>query len=365
MEDEEMVEAVHNKNNKDRVVLLPSSSSSRQRSGGGAATAAPTVAAEEEARKAFLRAVEQLDSAQRSLRFFECTLEAMRGDGSAESRSCTICLEEDVPPTLLSITVCGHVGHSSCMEEVLRNFKQCPVCRQRLGVPEKDLARLTTEMPEHAGEQEEDAPSSTVRASAGGDDPPGALVRRFGTKLGLMVEKLREVAGAGEKAIVFCQWEDLKRKLAEALEAFGVAHLELKGGVYQRNETIRRFQDERGDGEQSTQGPDFARVLLLSLEQSASGTDLSAANHVFLVHPMCAASQQTAVAYEAQALGRCRRFGQLREKVVLWRFVTLGTVEEEIVQAHRRAMQERGAQSSDRKRVGRAAVSGAKVPGAT
>ena len=100
---------------------------------------------------------------------------------------------------------------------------------------------------------------------------------------------------------------------------------------------------------------DAAQVLLLSLEHAASGTNLTAANHelqrqiiilsevgkchenvitchihvilfqpfrevlfilanvgckVVFVHPMHASSAERAVAYEAQAIARCRRYGQ-------------------------------------------------------
>ena len=50
---------------------------------------------------------------------------------------------------------------------------------------------------------------------------------------------------------------------------------------------------------------------------------------MLFVHPMFASSQRLAVAYETQALGRCLRVGQTKP-VYLWRFVTLGTVEEEL-----------------------------------
>ena len=71
-------------------------------------------------------------------------------------------------------------------------------------------------------------------------------------------------------------------------------------------------------------GPD------LSLPQPASGTNLTAANHVMLGHPMLARTQEKAVSFEMQAIGRARRHGQLRDTVHVWRFVTVETVEEEL-----------------------------------
>ena len=69
-------------------------------------------------------------------------------------------------------------------------------------------------------------------------------------------------------------------------------------------------------------------VLLLSLEHAASGTNLTAANHVIFVHPMNAETLSTAVAYERQALARVRRVGQERDEVHVWRFIAKDTVEE-------------------------------------
>lgn len=67
---------------------------------------------------------------------------------------------------------------------------------------------------------------------------------------------------------------------------------------------------------------------MLSLEHAASGTNLTAANHVIFVHPMNAETLSSAVAYERQALARVRRVGQERSEVHVWRFVTRETVEE-------------------------------------
>ena len=75
-----------------------------------------------------------------------------------------------------------------------------------------------------------------------------------------------------------------------------------------------------------------AFVLLLSLEHAASGSNLTAANHVIFVHPMNADTLSSAVAYERQALARVRRVGQERAEVHFWRFVTRETVEEHMHQ---------------------------------
>merc|ERR1719337_808815 len=75
------------------------------------------------------------------------------------------------------------------------------------------------------------------------------------------------------------------------------------------------------------------RILLLSLEHSASGTNFTAANHVVLFHPMLAETPQAGAAFEMQAIGRALRYGQKRT-VEVWRFVTADTAEQQITEQH-------------------------------
>ena len=51
------------------------------------------------------------------------------------------------------------------------------------------------------------------------------------------------------------------------------------------------------------------RVIMLSLEHAASGTNLVEATHVILIDPV-ADTKERAVAIESQAIGRAHRMGQ-------------------------------------------------------
>lgn len=285
-----------------------------------------------------MQAVEAFDVASRSQQFFERTLAATRGEASAEQRACSICLDDDIPCEQLSITACAHVFHTGCLKDVVAQFGSCPVCRTRLDAG-KDVTCLSAELA--AADKAATNPARPGKGGSGGGRGQSAkgrkadfaaLASKFGSKLAAMAERLQEISRKGEKAIVFCQWEDLKRKIAEALSAFGIQHFQLSGNIYQRGDVIRRFQGESGEN--------ATPVLLLSLEHSASGTNLTAASHVVFVHPMNASSAERAVSYEAQAIGRCRRWGQLRPEVHCWRFVVRGTVEEAITAEHRRELWE-------------------------
>jgi len=156
--------------------------------------------------------------------------------------------------------------------------------------------------------------------------------KKYGSKIELLIKHIQKVQ-AGEpgcKIICFVQWEDLKRKISSALEEFELEHITLHGSVWARRTALTKFQYEE----------DGPRMLLLSLEESASGTNLTAANHVIIVHPMDAATKEEAVAFEMQAMGRVRRPGQQR-KIHIWRFVTMGTIEQKITEEHQKELWER------------------------
>jgi len=178
----------------------------------------------------------------------------------------------------------------------------------------------------------------TLHASqmeASGDlQEEGSNFAKYGSKIETLVKHAQKIQqdDPTAKMICFVQWEDLKRKISSALAEFSVPHIVLQGSVWGRQTALRKFQYEEG-------GP---RMLLLSLEESASGTNLTAANHVLIVHPMEAHSQEEAVAFEMQAVGRVRRPGQ-QKKIHIWRFVTLDTIEQQITEEHQRELWERQA----------------------
>jgi len=94
----------------------------------------------------------------------------------------------------------------------------------------------------------------------------------------------------------------------------------------------RKKRAPKGNGRKASKVEPI-RILLLSLEHSASGTNFTAANHVVLFHPMLAETPQAGAAFEMQAVGRALRYGQ-RRTVQIWRFVTADTVEQQITETH-------------------------------
>jgi len=162
--------------------------------------------------------------------------------------------------------------------------------------------------------------------------------QKYGSKLGNIVRTLQQIKASdpSAKCIVFCQWSCLLERIAAAFQDFGIKYAQLQGSVFARSRCIANFKNDNSSID----------VLLLSLEKNASGTNLTCANHVFLVHPMNAATREQSVAFELQAIGRVRRWGQERSEVHIWRFCTVGTVEEEITRKHQKEVYERGPNSN-------------------
>jgi len=124
---------------------------------------------------------------------------------------------------------------------------------------------------------------------------------------------------AQERVLLFVQFEDLMKKVSEALDFRGIPHLQITGSAVKKSSTLDQFQHNQN-----------ARVLLLNvIDESASGANLTNANHAIFLSPLLALSKQAYDARETQAIGRIRRYGQTKH-VHIYRFLTLDSVDETI-----------------------------------
>lgn len=219
---------------------------------------------------------------------------------------CPVCFEEFDAARSGSILPCSHTYCATCSKKLFRkgHISRCPLCRLNVAC-ELDVVDL--------------AKMSVCKAKMSEAAEGFARQGSHGSKFARMCEVLKEIARSGERAVVFCQFADLELRISSALDDTGVEHVRLSAArdVFEQTAALDSFQTGRGS----------SRVLLLSLEQSASGTNLTCASHVLLVHPMAASTPERARAFEQQAIGRCVRLGQ-KKKVTVWRFITSGTVEE-------------------------------------
>ena len=124
-----------------------------------------------------------------------------------------------------------------------------------------------------------------------------------------------EIAARQEKALIFTQFREMTRPLADFLAGvFGRPGLVLSGEtqVKKRMGLVEQFQRE--------DGPPF---FVLSLKAGGTGLNLTAARHV--IH----FDRWWNPAVESQATDRAYRIGQ-RNGVLVHKFVCRGTVEEKI-----------------------------------
>lgn len=135
------------------------------------------------------------------------------------------------------------------------------------------------------------------------------------------------------KVIIFVQFPELLTKIVLALQDYGyVEGTHVVRNIRHHPKELKRFQDSKDAN---------MKILLLSLDKEASGLNLTSANHVLLVHPMCVENLDKACSAELQAVARVKRLGQNRRRVHLWRFVTLHTIEEDLIKEHRGEIESR------------------------
>jgi superfamily II DNA or RNA helicase len=147
---------------------------------------------------------------------------------------------------------------------------------------------------------------------------PGLVDPRRGgepsAKFDALVPQLAEVLDERHKCLVFSQFTSLLALLKTRLDAEGIGYEYLDGRTRDRQEPVRRFQED----------PD-TRLFLISLKAGGLGLNLTAAEYVYLLDPWWNP------AVEAQAIDRAHRIGQSRH-VFAYRLLAAGTVEDKIVE---------------------------------
>ena len=124
-----------------------------------------------------------------------------------------------------------------------------------------------------------------------------------------------------ERVLIFVQFPDLMKKVGEALDTNKIKFLEIKCSASVKSNNLLKYQNDSSE-----------RVLLLNvMDESASGANLTGANHAIFLSPLLAQSQEQYVSCETQAIGRVRRYGQ-NKHVRIWRFLSLDTIDTEIIE---------------------------------
>ena len=138
------------------------------------------------------------------------------------------------------------------------------------------------------------------------------------SKLDAFATILEELLENRHKVLVFSQFVRHLKLIEQFLKEGGIAYQYLDGSTpaRARAERIAAFQAGQGD------------AFLISLKAGGFGLNLTAADYVIHMDPWWNP------AVEDQASDRAHRIGQTRP-VTIYRLVTEGTIEEQIVDLHR------------------------------
>jgi len=216
-----------------------------------------------------------------------------------DDETCGICLDE-IPEDDVGVTKCGHIFCYECLKMVVGKYHNCPYCKGKLD--DNDIFILSFER------------KKKKEALSAEDKKKEEIINEVGTKLANLIFFIKE---SDKHTIIFSQWDDLLRKIGRILAENGIKNVFCKGNCYQRDKAIREFNKD-----------DSIKVIMLSSEQAASGTNLTKASQVILIDPIYG-NYEYRKGQERQAIGRAHRMGQ-KNKIKVIRFIIKNSVEEEI-----------------------------------
>ena len=134
----------------------------------------------------------------------------------------------------------------------------------------------------------------------------------------MLVEELHDVIGSGHRALVFANFVAALEGISRDLSKSNIPHLVMTGATQNRQELVRRFQED-----------DTHKVFLMTLKTGGVGLNLTAADYVFIFDPWWNRAAET------QAIDRTHRIGQTNT-VFTYRMITKETIEEKILELSQR-----------------------------
>ncbi len=137
-------------------------------------------------------------------------------------------------------------------------------------------------------------------------------------KFDALMELLREIVAGGHKVLVFSQFVSMLKIIANALKQESIFFEVLTGATRNREECVRRFQEDPS-----------VKAFLISLKAGGLGLNLTAADYVILYDPWWNP------AAERQAIDRAHRIGQ-DKNVFVYKMISQGSVEEKILELQKK-----------------------------
>lgn len=242
----------------------------------------------------FFKAIEQ---AHREFSTFKCLASKSDCDRNVDLAGSHIPLLDRA-----IFTCCGHVGEISKMR-LAATRGECPVNGCCANVRFHSIVECAS-------------------LSSSANDTNARVAAKHGAKLAKIIDLINGIS-KNDRILVFVQFEGLLARVHAVLKDEGIPALKLRGTAHQMSAIMSKFQ--KADLKEGDE-----RILLLELHnESASGANLTTANHVIFVHPLHVKTLQNYIMCETQAIGRVRRYGQ--QKIVkLYRFLVTDSVDVKI-----------------------------------
>ena len=212
-----------------------------------------------------------------------------------KEESCAICFQDES----LSLTKCGHIYCKECILKWISQKKNCPICKKNLLI--SDIYLIKKEKMEIEIENN-----------------INSLINKYGSKLGKIILMIKSILiEDSAKIIIFSQWDPMLALIGKSLIENNINYNTVKGNVWCRTSAINEFKNGKN-----------SQIILLSLKNGASGTNLTEATHIFFIEPLNEI-KEIRKAIESQAIARACRIGQ-QHKIKLFRLLVKDSIEEEI-----------------------------------
>ena len=133
------------------------------------------------------------------------------------------------------------------------------------------------------------------------------------SKIETLFEMLEEIVLNNHKVLIFSNFLGVLDLISSKAEEVGYNHLIMTGATRNREELVKKFQEDKN-----------ISLFLMTLKVGGVGLNLTSADYVFIVDPWWN------VAAENQAIDRVYRIGQ-KNKVFSYKLITKGSIEEKII----------------------------------
>lgn len=246
---------------------------------------------------------------EQSVKYYKNFIELISNTKKIEETGCTICLGE-IEKDDIGITFCAHIFCYSCISSIIKSSKsKCPMCEKPL-----DISKIFS-IDKKKDENDEDSINDEE------------LREKVGTKLSYIISYIKK--SPNKYRIIFSQWDFLLNEVGKILTKNGINNLYCKGNVYRKSKVLKIFNSTL----ENNTNDDDVRVILLSSETSASGSNMSNAEEVIILDPVYG-DKQVRINTEQQAIGRVVRLGNKHKEIKVLRLIVKNTIEEDIYKSN-------------------------------